>query len=86
MNYTSPDLSVMEEDLLSKRPGRFIVPFDEQNYLRYLEGIYSSKINFSGYSDEFKQAMGILIQEIFPLNINSGMSKSTNKMGMFRKK
>ena len=83
--YTNPEMTFVE-DLLDKRVKRFIVPFDEQNYLRYLEGIYSSKINFSGYSDEFKQAMGILIQEIFPVNINSGTSKSTNKMGMFRKR
>lgn len=65
--YTSPDFSVMEEGLLSKNVKKFIVPFDEQNYLRYIENINSGKMNFSGFSEEFKHAISIVIQDIFPI-------------------
>ena len=64
--YVNPEVSVFEE-LLPKNIRRFIVPFDEQNYLRYMENLCSRKMNFSGFSDEFKQAIAIIVQDIFPI-------------------
>ena len=64
--YVNPEVSVFEE-LLPKNVRRFIVPFDEQNYLRYMENLCSRKMNFSGFSDEFKQGIAIIVQDIFPL-------------------
>ena len=64
--YVNPEVSVFEE-LLPKNVRRFIVPFDEQNYLRYMENLCSRKMNFSGFSDEFKQAIAIIVQDIFPI-------------------
>ena len=88
-NNPNPDMLVYDE-LLPKSTKRFIIPFDEQNYLRYIENLYSSKMNFSGFSDEFKQAISIIIQEIFPIggrpmsrnvpDSNSGLK------GLFRKR
>ncbi len=64
--YVNPEVSVFEE-LLPKNMRRFIVPFDEQNYLRYMENLCSRKMNFSGFSDEFKQAVAIIVQDVFPI-------------------
>ncbi len=83
MNYTSPDLSVMEEDLLPKRVSRFIVPFDEQNYLRYIESIYTCKMNFAGFSEDFKHAISIIIQDIFPIGTGGG-SRPVEKGGFMK--
>ena len=84
--YTNPEMTFVEE-LLNKHTKRFIIPFDEQNYLRYLEAIYASKMNFSAYSDEFKQALAILIQDIFPINMgNGGGVKTSPKKGFFGKR
>ena len=83
--YTNPEMSVTEE-LLDGRTKRFIVPFDEQNYLRYLEALYSSKLSFSGYSEEFKQALYTLIQEVFPINLGRMAAQQNNapvKKGLF---
>jgi len=81
--YTNPEMTFYD-DLLDKHVKRFIIPFDEQNYLRYLESIYSSKMNFASYSEEFKQALAVLIQDIFPINMNvKGYSQGTSKKGGF---
>jgi len=83
MNYTSPDLSVMEEGLLPKSVRRFVVPFDQQNYLRYIENIYSCKMNFSGFSDDFKQAISHIIQDIFP--VEGGVARPKEDSGFLKK-
>ena len=88
-NNPNPDMLVYDE-LLSKKTKRFIIPFDEQNYLRYIENLYTSKMNFSGFSDEFKQAISIIIQEIFPLGgrplPRNNQGDTSGFMGIFRKK
>ena len=81
--YTSPDFSVMEEDLLPKNPKRFIVPFDEQNYLRYIENVSSCKMNFSGFSEDFKQAISIIIQDVFPIGTRP-MPKQSDEGGFLK--
>jgi len=81
--YTSPDFSVMEEGLLPKNVKKFIVPFDEQNYLRYVENISSGKMNFSGFSEDFKQAISIIIQDIFPIGTRP-TSRATEESGFIK--
>ena len=87
-NNPNPDMLVYDE-LLSKNTKRFIIPFDEQNYLRYIENLYTSKMNFSGFSDEFKQAIAIIIQEIFPIGgkpMSRNMQDNIGIKGFFKKR
>jgi len=88
-NNPNPEMLVYDE-LLPKNSKRFIVPFDEQNYLRYIENLYTSKMNFSGFSDEFKQAISILVQEIFPLGgrpmSRTVPNESGGLKGLFRRR
>ena len=84
------NLSVFEE-LLPKNIRRFIVPFDEQNYLRYMENLCSRKLNFSGFSDEFKQAISIIVQDVFPIGGGRTSHRSTSDdngflKGLFKKR
>ena len=81
--YTSPDLSVMEA-LLPKNVRSFIIPFDEQNYLRYIENVSACKMNFSGFSDSFKQAMSILIQDVFPIGTARNTSRPADEGGFMK--
>ena len=71
--YSNPEMTFIEE-LLPRNVKRFVIPFDEQNYLRYLEGLFNSRLNFSGYSEEFKQAMATLVHSIFPVNVRGTSS------------
>jgi hypothetical protein len=82
--YTNPEMTFVEE-LLPKNVKRFVVPFDEQNYLRYIEGIYSSKLIFSGYSEEFKQSMVSIIQDVFPITVKRVESHSSVENNGFMK-
>ena len=58
--YTNPEMTFVNE-LLSSTVKRFVIPFDEQNYLRYIESLYSAKLNFEGFSEEFKQAIASIL-------------------------
>ncbi len=81
--YTSPDFSVMEENLLPRNVKRFIVQFDEQNYLRYIENVSTGKMNFAGFSEDFKQAISIIIQDVFPIG-SRPMSRHTEEGGFIK--
>ena len=79
----------MEEGLLPNNVKKFIFPFDEQNYLRYVENLNSGKMNFSGFSEEFKQAITIIIQDIFPIGTRPTarpVEESGFIKGIFRKR
>ena len=46
-------------------------------------------MNFSGFSDEFKQAIAIIIQEIFPIGgrpMSRNMQDSGGLKGFFKKR
>ena len=73
------------EALLPKNVRSFIVPFDEQNYLRYIENVSTCKMNFSGFSDSFKQAISILIQDVFPIGTSRHTPKASDDGGGFMK-
>jgi hypothetical protein len=90
--HTNPEMTFVN-DLLSKTVERFIIPFDEQNYLRYIESLYSAKLNFDGFSDEFKQSIASLVYAIFPIASSMNMSDHQQVMqegnkskGLFKKK
>ena len=92
--YTNPEMTFVDE-LLPKGIKRFIVPFDEQNYLRYVESLYATKLNFGGFSEEFRQAITSLTHDIFPISSSANLaqheqviqsSKSGILKGIFKKK
>ena len=40
-----------------------------------MENLCSRRLNFSGFSDEFKQAISIIVQDVFPI----GGGKATHR-------
>jgi len=71
--YTNPEMTFVNE-LLSNNVKKFVIPFDEQNSLRYIEGLYASKLNFEGFSAEFKQAIASIVYDIFPISSTADLS------------
>ena len=65
--YTNPEMTFVDE-LLAKNVKRFVIPFDEQNYLRYVEALYSAKLNFNGFSEEFMNDIASITHEIYPIS------------------
>jgi len=72
--YTNPEMTFVNE-LLSASVKRFVVPFDEQNYLRYVEALYNGKLNFEGFSDEFKEAIASVVHDIFPISSTANVAQ-----------
>lgn len=87
--YLSPDSKILDRGLLSETVKKIIVPFDEHNYLRYIENISCGKMEFSGFSENFNQAVSVIAQELFPigtkgsLSNNDGLKYVKNMFGKF---
>ena len=65
--YNDPSMSYMIE-LFDKNMIKYIsVPFDEEVYIKYLEGIVNCDINLKGYSKSFMQILNSLGNMIYPV-------------------
>ena len=81
--YNDPAMSYMTE-LFNKDLIKYCsIPFEEQTYSRYLEGLVECKISLKGYSKKFLMYLSKLGNMVYPL-INSmyknSESKFTNQM------
>lgn len=73
--YNDPAMSFMTE-LFNKDVVPYCnIPFEEQAYSRYLEGLINCKISLNGYSKNFMQALEKLANMVYPLIGNGGASK-----------
>lgn len=65
--YNEPSMSFMTE-LFNRDSVRYcVIPFEEQTYSKYLEGLVNCKISLSGYSKIFMQALKELSNMVYPL-------------------
>lgn len=67
-NYNDPEMAFMTE-LFDRNSIRVSaqIPFDEDVYIKYLEGLMDCKITTNGYPKEFKQYLVRLAEIVFPL-------------------
>lgn len=67
-NYNDPEMSFMTE-LFDRNLVKVSaqIPFDEDVYAKYLEGLVECEIKINGYPKEFKQRMNNLADLIYPL-------------------
>ena len=68
--YNDPAMSFMTELFDKDNVKYYIIPFEEQTYSRYLEGLVNCDISLRGYSKEFMAALKGLSNMVYPL-INS---------------
>lgn len=72
--YNDPAMSFMTELFNKDAVPYCTIPFEEQAYSRYLEGLINCKISLSGYSKNFMQAFEKLANMVYPLIGNGSPS------------
>lgn len=69
--YNDPAMSFMTE-LFNKDTIKYCtIPFEEQTYSRYLEGLVNCQISTNGYSKNFMMSLEKLANMVYPLLANS---------------
>jgi len=65
--YNDPSMSFMTELFNKDNVRHCTIPFDEQVYSRYLEGLVNCKVSINGYSKNFMVALKELGNMVYPL-------------------
>ncbi len=82
--YNDPSMSFMTE-LFNKDTVKYCtIPFEEQTYAKYLDGIINCKISLNGYSRNLMTALNTLVDMVYPLvgnNIRSTTYNTTYNSG-----
>jgi len=82
--YNDPSMSIMAE-LFDKDNIKYCtIPFEEQTYSRYLEGLVNCKISINGYSKSFIMSLDKLSNMVYPLL--SAKEKSKGKLNAYKTK
>ena len=79
-NYNDPEMSFMTE-LFDRNTVRVAaqIPFDEDVYAKYLEGLVECEIKLNGYPKEIKTRLNGLAEIIYPLLPNNNGTNKKNK-------
>lgn len=72
--YSNPEMTIYDE-LFVKNISYYIIPYDENNQKKYLEGLYLCKMNYNEFTEDFKEALEHLASSVYPV----GPSKSKVK-------
>ena len=87
--YNDPAMSFMTE-LFDRNMIKYVtIPFEEEIYMKYLEGIINCDINLKGYSKTFMQVLKALGNMIYPLVSGQGTYRpptvggNNSQMGAF---
>ena len=62
--YNDPQMSFTDE-LLGSRVPNFIVPFDMENYSRYIDGMYKNSLDYKKYTSDFLSAIDEISKSVF---------------------
>ena len=65
--YNDPAMSFMTELFNKDQVKYYTVPFDEETYARYLEGLVNCEISFNGYSKLFISALREVANGVYPV-------------------
>lgn len=88
--YTSYDLKMYDELFNSATIPYYILPFDVENYKKYVEMIYKYTNKFNTFTDDFKEALDRLITSVYPVSgivtkKRNSSAKSKSSGSLFRK-
>ncbi|MBO5478090.1 MAG: hypothetical protein J6A15_10140 [Clostridia bacterium] len=93
--YTSYDLKMFDELFNPKRVQYFILPFDVENYTKYVEMVYKYSNKFSSFTKNFQENLNEIINSIYPTKGKVSIeeehyteegSKKGKGFGLFKKK
>lgn len=75
--YNDPAMSFMTE-LFNKDTVKYCtIPFEEQTYARYLDGIINCKVTLNGYSKNFMANLNTLADMVYPLITNNNIKNNS---------
>lgn len=77
--YTSYDLKTYDELFNSATMPYYILPFDQENYKKYVEMVFKYSNKFSTFTDDFKESLHRIINSIYPISGIGNMSVSSQK-------
>ncbi len=90
--YSSLDMNMIDPEPLFDTSGLqyFILPFDQENYVKYIEMLFKSSNTFSSFTREFKIALEQITNSIYPIGISEVNSEKYEKpkhrgFSMFKK-
>ena len=71
--YSSLDMSMIDPEPLfdTSNLQYFILPFDQENYTKYIEMLFKSSNAFSTFTKEFKMALEQITNAIYPIGISN---------------
>ena len=65
------------DEILTSKVSSFIIPFNVENYAKYIDGMYKNELNYKNYTQEFLDAIDKLGRNVYRRNENK-------KKGFFR--
>lgn len=93
--YASYDLKMFDELFSADSIPYYVLPFDVENYKKYVEMVYKYSNKFNTFTDDFKQGLTRIINAIYPIGVSSttttsrtyksNKTKSSGLGGLFRK-
>ncbi len=93
--YTSYDLKMFDELFNPKRIQYFVLPFNVDNYKKYIDMVYKYSNKFASFSKDFQENLNAVINSIYPTKGDVSVqeehyTEETNKksggFGLFRRK
>ena len=86
--YTSYDLKMYDELFNSSSIPYYILPFDVENYRKYIEMVYKYSNKFATFTEDFKTNLEKIINSIYPVSgviSTTTSTPQTRKRGIFGK-
>lgn len=85
--YTSYDLKMYDELFNSSNVSYYILPFDIDNYRKYVEMVYKYSNKFSTFTEDFRINLESIINSIYPVSGRVGTTtrSSSKRGGLFKK-
>ncbi len=86
--YTSYDLKMYDELFNSSNISYYILPFDIDNYRKYVEMVYKYSNKFATFTDDFKFNLENIINSIYPVSSRTSSTRSqgsSRSRGFFKK-
>lgn len=77
--YTSFDFRTIEELMDPSTIPCYVIPFDVENYKKYIDMVYKYSNKFSTFTDEFRKSLFELINSIYPIGNMTSTNTSTRK-------
>ena len=79
--YNDPAMTFMHELFNRDAVKSYIVPFEQENYARYVENLVNCSITLSGYSKELMKSLKELADSVYPLVGGNSGAKGDKRGG-----